>query len=682
MPPSDTTFLLAAYAVQGAGCLLLAAVIASLWRTYRRNYFVFVGLSWLSLGLVYTSSGVALLLVNLGVPDPHPAHIGASTTALVASYLLVALLFAATYEVASGRRSRKGLLVAAITALVLIGIISPWLYLNDPNAGMTRIFIRFGVRSLATGLAFIGAGAVLWRVRRRNGLGSQLVAIGFVLYGAQNLHFFALTLRQLMTSRFVSYGALLTVIDFFFLIMIGIGTIVWLLEVERDRVVHSAREVERLSNFDSMTGLPNRSRFLNSCCLELEAIPEDNQAVMLAIDVDNFRAFNDTMGRATGDELLRMLAQRIQDWLDRPALTARIGSDEFAALIKNTNRLGGPDATVAGLQEVIRRPYSVLGRELLITASVGIARYPRDARDSKQLLRKAEAALHGAQRHGRDESQHYTPALDSLSSDRLRFESSLRRAFGEGQFILFYQPIVSLKDLRPEAFEALIRWNHPTRGLIPPAEFLGVAEDIGLLNQLEWWVLETACRDLHGWLDQGLADLRVSVNLTPQRFLTPNMVRHTLDIIDQTGVSPDHVQLEVTEGSVFQHTESTLGVLSGLRKHGIRIAIDDFGTGYASLGSLRHFPVDVLKMDRVFIRELGISENGDAFVNGIMTLAHALQLPVVAEGVERSEERDALRRMGCDSAQGFLFGKPQPLEAWRETELVNPARKGSTSGGA
>ena len=400
--------------------MLLAAIIASLWRTYRRSYFVFIGSSWLCLGLFYLSSGVALLLVHLGVPAFHPGRIGASTLALVASYLQVALLFAGTYEVASRRRPHKGLLIAAIVLFALVGIASPWLYLSNPGAGLARIFIRFGVRSLATGLAFIGAGLVLWRLRRRPGVGSHLVAVGFVLYGLQNLHFFTLTLRQLMIGRFIDYGALITFIDFFFLIMIGLGTIVWLLEVERDRVVHSAREIERLSNFDSMTGMPNRSRFLSTCNLEFGAAPEGKHAALLAIDVDHFRAFNDTMGRATGDELLRTFAQRIQEWLGRPALTARTGSDEFAVLIEDPDQLGGPDSTVASLQDLVRRPFKLHGRELMITASVGLAYFPRDARDADQLLRKAEAALH-AHNDTAEQSQHYCrPRLVDLRSPALR----------------------------------------------------------------------------------------------------------------------------------------------------------------------------------------------------------------------------------------------------------------------
>lgn len=657
-------FVLATSTVQWAGCLLLAGVLLSFYRSYRRGYLLHIAASWLALSFVFSGGVVAIWTATAGFEAWHPLRLGASLVSQVASYLQVVLLLTGSFEIARRRAVSPRLLLVLVAVCVVVGLLMPLLYLTDPGASNERYFIRFGLRSLAIGLAFVAGGTMLFRMRATRGLGARLVAAAFLLYGVEQVHYFGLTLRQLLTDRMAPYAAYLTFVDFFLLVVIGVGTIVWMLEAERDRLLRATREIDFLSNYDPLTGLPNRQQLGGRLELLLEEARISGEGVaVVALDLDGFRAVNDSLGRAAGDEILRVIGRRLGHEVADLAALARSGPDEYALAVRRI----ADEATLRQLLErlmaSVRRPVHAHGQELYVTASAGAVLVRRSGDSAATVLRHAESALHAVQGAGRDGYLIYTPTLGALSADRLRFETSVRKAIEVRQFVLHFQPIVSLDSGRLTSFEALVRWQHPSRGLLAPDEFLGVAEAIGSLKHLEWWVLETACRQLARWRQSGADELGISVNLSPQRFQNPELIARVERVIADCSVPADRLQLEITEGSALQHTEPTLGVLQALRALGVRIAIDDFGIGYASLANLRTVPVDVVKIDRSFVRALGRGERDDAFVAAIVTMAHGLELPVIAEGVEREEQRETLWRLGCDAAQGYLFSPPLAADA-------------------
>ncbi len=657
-------FVLATSAVQWAGCLLMAAVLYSFYLSYRRPYLLHISSSWLALSFVFSGGAAAIWAATQGLEPWHPFRLGASMVSQVASCLQVVLLLTGAVEIARRRAVSPRLLAALLGACVVVGLVMPLFYLTEATAYNERYFIRFGLRSLAIGLAFIVGGVLLFRMRAAQGLGARLVAGAFVLYGIELLHYFGLTLRQLLTDRMAPYAAYLTFVDFFLLVVIGLGTVVWMLETERDRLVRATREIDFLSNYDPLTGLPNREHLGGRLELVLEEARMTGDGVgVVALDLDGFRAVNDSLGRSVGDEILRATGRRLGREVDELAAVARTGPDEFVLTVR---RLADEDElrrVLDRLMATLRRPFVVQGQELFVTASAGAVLARRSGESAANLLRQAEAALHAVQTAGRDGYRLYTPSLGTLQADRLRFESSVRKALEVKQFVVHFQPIVALESGRLLSFEALVRWQHPSRGLLAPDEFLGVAEAIGSLQHLEWWVLEAACRQLARWRRRGALELGMSVNLSAQRFQNPAVVARVERAIADFGLPADRLELEITEGSALQHNEPTLGVLQALRALGVRIAIDDFGIGYASLANLRRLPVDALKIDRSFVRSLGRDERDDAFVASIVTMAHGLGLPVTAEGVEREEQRATLWRLGCDAAQGFLFSPPLAADA-------------------
>lgn len=477
-----------------------------------------------------------------------------------------------------------------------------------------------------------------------------------MLYGLQLCHYFGLASWQLASGRIASYGAYLGFLDFFLLVMIGLGTVVWMLETERQRTLAATREIDQLANFDPTTGLPNRAALVRRLEAALERSIEEGGGVgLLTLDIDGFRAINDSLGAGGGDRILGTITQRLRDTLPAEALIARIGSDEFAVLLTTIGERRELTRAARRLQTALRSSIPVADHELFVTTSVGAALGPADGGTAGELLRAAGAALHASQQHGRDGFLLYSPRLEALTADRLRFESNVREAVEDHCFVLHYQPILGLDSGRIVACEALLRWPHPSRGLLTPDHFLAVVESIGAMPRLEWWILECACRQMRQWQRDGYAPPILSVNLSPHRFQHLDTVERVARIAADASIDPHTIQLEITERSALPQTELTLQVLWGLKRHGFRIAIDDFGSGYSSLGLLRAAPIDCLKLDGGFVRALDRDQREAAFVAAIVAISHGLDIPVVAECVEREAQRDALWRLDCDAAQGFLF---------------------------
>lgn len=449
------------------------------------------------------------------------------------------------------------------------------------------------------------------------------------------------------------------------------------------RDITERKEVEsrvaRLAYFDSLTGLPNRRSFLERVDREIRrAGRRQDQLAVLFMDLDGFKNINDTMGHAAGDLILQWASERLRDGL-RPTDVvsrsmghaevatedvdlARLGGDEFTALVLD---IEDPEDALAVAQRIgtlMRRPFVLEGREVTLTTSIGIAIFPADGQDAATLLKHADTAMYQAKRAGRDNAQIYNASLTQDIVQRMELDGSLRAALEREEFHLVYQPQVDAASGRIRSVEALIRWTHPTRGLVSPLEFIPLAEENGLIERIGAWVLRRACQDAAQWHRAGLP-LSVAVNLSPLQFGAPGLVPLIIDTLAQTGLPPSRLELEVTEGALMENTASTRQALQALHHHGVRIALDDFGTGYSSLAYLTRMPIGNIKVDRCFVGGLLEGGESEAIVRAVLAMAHSLGMRVTAEGVESPEQARALRHMGCDGLQGFHFSRPVPADA-------------------
>jgi diguanylate cyclase (GGDEF)-like protein len=381
---------------------------------------------------------------------------------------------------------------------------------------------------------------------------------------------------------------------------------------------------------------------------------------VLFLDVDQFKVINDSLGHGLGDQLLLAVAERLQASVREGDTVARQGGDEFILLLPWIANAVDAAKVARKVLEAIRQPFHLEGHDLYLTASIGISVYPDDGDTVAALIKNADSALYRAKERGRDGAQLYAPAMNAQAADRLNLESSLRRALPLGQFELYYQPVVDAVTLEAVGVEALLRWRHPERGLLAPGDFINLAEVTGLVGQIGAWALRTACGQAKRWHDSGLDRLLLSVNVSPRQFLEGDLVSQVASALDESGLDPSLLELEITESVAMQHAEATRGMLGRLKALGVRVAIDDFGTGYSSLAYLKRFPLDTLKIDRSFVQDIHDDPVAAAISTAVIVMAHTLKLRVVAEGVEREQQRDFLAANGCDCMQGYLFGRPVP----------------------
>jgi diguanylate cyclase (GGDEF)-like protein/PAS domain S-box-containing protein len=443
---------------------------------------------------------------------------------------------------------------------------------------------------------------------------------------------------------------------------------------------NAERQIVHQAYHDALTGLPNRMLFFDRLTQALTLARRDERGLaVLFLDLDQFKLVNDTLGHAAGDRLLVEIARRLQTTARDGDTVARVGGDEFTLLLRHVDDGAGAARVAQQVLEAIARPAEIDGQPLYLTTSIGISTYPADGEEAEALLTNADIAMYRAKELGRSRYQLCTPAMNAKSVARLTLERDLRQAVERGELALLYQPQVRIASGRTVGVEALLRWNHPERGLVRPAEFIGVAEETRLILPIGEWVLRTACEQARRWHRDGCSDLRVAVNLSALQFQQRGLVAVVQEILKDTGVDPDWLVLEITESAAMHDAELTVEVLAMLRAMGLRIAIDDFGTGHASLSYLRQFPIDSLKIDRGFVSDLETSREGSAIVNAIIGLAHGLDLEVVAEGVETEGQLRFLADSGCEEYQGFLIS--QALSAVEVPEFVGRLPRGIAATG-
>jgi diguanylate cyclase (GGDEF)-like protein len=428
-------------------------------------------------------------------------------------------------------------------------------------------------------------------------------------------------------------------------------------------------QLEHQANYDALTGLPNRNLLHDRLRQAVYSQRTPRAMAVVFIDLDNFKFVNDSLGHGVGDKLLKGMAERLRGVLREGDTVARLGGDEFVVLL---NDQSSEEVIVRAMQRIIQEislPMQVDGHELSLTCSAGISLHPQDGTDVDTLLRNADAAMYRAKDHGRNNFQFYTSEMNERISERVVLENALRRALERDEFRLHFQQKVDLQgggESQIAGAEALVRGAPPEWGLVRPERFIALAEETGLIVPIGEWVLRETCRHTREWLERGLRPGLVSVNLSARQFRQEGLVRKVASILEDTGLDPKHLEIELTESMVMHNVQAAIATLHGLKSLGVQLSVDDFGTGYSSLAYLKDFPIDTLKIDRSFVRDIGPGLGADdgVIAQAVIQLGHALHLKVIGEGVETDAQVRFLRRHGCDEAQGFFYGEPLPVEAF------------------
>jgi diguanylate cyclase (GGDEF)-like protein len=425
----------------------------------------------------------------------------------------------------------------------------------------------------------------------------------------------------------------------------------------------SRETVDYLSLYDSLTGLPNRRMFTEQLApILVQARKRSEIRAVLFLDLDRFKTINDSLGHTVGDMLLKAVAARLTRSLRHGDLVARLGGDEFMILLQGLTQKQDAAKIAVKVLDSLRPPFRIKGHDLHIASSIGIAISPEDGDDVDMLLKNADTAMNRAKELGRNSYQFFAVEMSDISITRLGLENDLRKALERRELILYYQPQYNMDCGQVAGVEALLRWNHPKRGMIPPGDFIPMAEETGLIVPIGNWVMRTACEQCMAWRHSGLAPIHMAVNLSARQFQQQDLPDVVAGILAETGLDPAWLELEITESILMQNLETTIDQLVRLMELGVKISIDDFGTGYSSLNYLKRFPLHALKIDRSFVKDIGEDSDDTSIVSAVIALAHTLCLEVVAEGVETCGQRDFLRSQQCDRYQGFLMSPPVPAE--------------------
>jgi diguanylate cyclase (GGDEF)-like protein/PAS domain S-box-containing protein len=446
------------------------------------------------------------------------------------------------------------------------------------------------------------------------------------------------------------------------------GTVTHFVGVQHDvtQTRRYAEELEHQANHDALTGLANRSLLRDRLDQALVYAQRHGRLVMVAfVDLDAFKMINDSLGHSTGDQLLRIIAERLQSCVRKGDTVARLGGDEFVLVLSDQGMEDSQHGMMERVIAAVSEPCPVDNQDLRVTCSIGVSVYPHDAADAEALLRMADTAMYRAKDVGRNNFQFHTQELTARISDRLALDAGLRRALERGELFLNYQPQYDLKTQRVIGMEALIRWDHPERGVMQPGKFIALAEDNGLIVPIGAWVIRTACVHNKALQDQGISPVKIAVNLSARQFRQKGLVKAVAAILEDTGLEARYLELELTESMVMHSAEEVIGMLRELHGMGVQLSVDDFGTGYSSLSYLKRFPVHRLKIDQSFVRDIGTDADDTAIVQSVIALGHALKMAVVAEGVETQEQLSFLAAADCDEAQGYYFSKPVGFEEIR-----------------
>ncbi|MBI4808083.1 MAG: EAL domain-containing protein [Nitrosomonadales bacterium] len=418
------------------------------------------------------------------------------------------------------------------------------------------------------------------------------------------------------------------------------------------------QNIEHLAYYDVLTGLPNRTLLHDRIKQHVAAAHRDKQRfALMFIDLDRFKYVNDSMGHAVGDQLLQAVATRLQENVREGDTVSRIGGDEFVILLRETDTDGAAHVAQS-LLDMLHQPYEIDGMRIPIHASIGISIYPDNGLDIGTLIKHADVAMYRAKEDGRNSFRFFTTEMDSRINQLFSMEKDLRLALERNEFHLCFQPQMDIASGRLCGAEVLIRWNHPEKGAISPAEFIPVAEETGLIIAIGDWVLHTTCKKIAAWRRQGMLPLPIAINLSLRQLLQPDFAQQVATVLEKYDVPPNELELEVTESIMLNDAQVALNFLDKMRDLGVRLSIDDFGTGYSSLSYLKKMPIHKLKIDKSFVSDIQTDPNDEAIVRSIIALGHQFKLSVIAEGIERQEQMDYLKTLGCDEMQGYFYARP------------------------
>jgi diguanylate cyclase (GGDEF)-like protein len=652
---------------QVLGAALFALLLYNFYRQYTKSYLLHWTLGWTALA-VYQSvcAADASLAIRLHIPAGDPLRIAGAVVAGISGYLLIGWLVFGVIEFV--RRRPVRLLDARKVLLILaaVGVLTSMAFIDDETMSSRRYLLRFSVRAAVAAIAFGTAAVALWRTRRRRkGVGAFALAIAFLLFAAEEVRIFMVGAMWMFSGILAANDSLSAFgyAEFLLQSIMGMGLIACLLEDEREAAELASDEIEHLAYHDALTGLPNRPLFFDRLIVALAQAARAGQKVgVFFLDLDRFKDINDSLGHSLGDSLLKAVAERVRRCIRDGDTLARVGGDEFTLLIPRIDHVEDAAKIAQKIIETLKIPFVIHDRELFVTTSIGISLFPTDGSDPETLVRNADTAMYRAKDSGRDNYQLYAPAMNARALERLALENMLRKALQMKELVVHYQPILDAESRAVVGLEALLRWNHPELGLLSPAHFISIAEHSGLIVPIGEWVLRTACRQLRSWQKRFDRTLHMSVNLSARQFQQSDLVEQIRSAVEEGDIDPRTLELEITESNAMQNADNTIHILRDLKALGVRIAMDDFGTGYSSLNYLKRFPIDTLKLDQMFVRNVASDPSDAAIVTAIITMAHSLNLNVIAEGVESEEQFAFLKSRRCDCVQGYLFGYPFTVE--------------------
>jgi diguanylate cyclase (GGDEF)-like protein len=648
---------------QASAALLLAVLVLGYFHYYRKSYLRHWALNWIALLVYYVASPAALMLAG-DYEAAHPSRVVLTIVSMVAAYLQPAYLLFGSWEVSKQRPVRARTRKRILWLCGIVGVLVSLPYMTaGRDAGIERFFVRFGLKTAVAAAAFIAAAWLISRGRsHREGPGFIVVALGFLFFGVQQAHYFVNATLWAGLRYQVPYNDYMGFVDVVLLCFIGIGMVTCLLEDEREALVHASEQIEHLAYHDSLTGLPNRALFIDRLIIGLSrAERKHSRIVVLFIDLDRFKEINDSLGHTIGDHLLKLVAERLRTTTRETDSLARFGGDEFTLMLEDVGDVDDATRVAQKIIEALRVPFQVHEQELFVSGSVGLSIFPDDGGDADTLVRNADTAMYRAKEQGRDGYQLYAPAMNVRALERLALEQMLRKALSNHELTIHYQPLIHVEGGDTVfGVEALLRWNHPSLGLVAPAHFISAAENSGLIIPIGAWVLKEACLQAMAWTRSLGMPLIVSVNLSARQFQQPTLVDEVKEALAASELVPSQLELEITESSAMQNAENTVRTLRELKRIGVRISMDDFGTGYSSLSYLKRFPIDTLKLDQSFVRDIVTDSDDGAIATAVLAMGRSLSLEVIAEGVEKEDQLDFLHARGCRRFQGFLFSAPLP----------------------
>lgn len=441
-----------------------------------------------------------------------------------------------------------------------------------------------------------------------------------------------------------------------------------------DELKKSEEKNKKIAYTDHITGIPNRTAFTEQLDSILKTLRKDETIAVMYIDLDNFKRVNELLGHSYGDELLIDATDRIKQLTDENDYLACFGGDEFTVLTQNIDDIGEYEEKIKKIQNVFSYPFVLAAKEFFITLSIGVCLIPKDGKTTQTVLKNLDSALYAAKSSGKNTYLYYDESINKDMMEKIELQAQLRTAIANDEFIIYYQPQVDLEHETIKGFEALLRWNHPTKGIMLPSEFIQVAEETGLIVTIGEWVVKKACEQLKQWEQQGYDFITMGVNLSKRQFKDKNLISMVNHIIEETRIQPERLELEITEEIALEDLNYTMQTILELRQKGVIFALDDFGTGYSSLRYLKHLPVNNLKLDKSFLDSILEDKESKTIAVTLISLARELGLNVIAEGVESGSQEEFLKDAHCDQAQGFLYSEPVPIKS--ANRLLDIIRKG------